>query len=172
MKRLPVIVIVITALGTPCFAQTPTPGPEVQKLGYFLGVWEAEGELIGGPSAGKFSGQSPCEWFPGGFHVVCRRDGTSPEGKHTDLMVFGYDAEAKSYTLYTITSRGIALFAKGSLTGNTWTWQWEEKTEGRPTTYRITQVGLSPTSYTIKVDCSVADGPWTVIEQGKATKVK
>jgi len=33
-------------------------------------------------------------------------------------------------------------------------------------------VQVSPTSYMIKADCSVAGGSWTVIEEGKATKVK
>lgn len=37
---------------------------------------------------------------------------------------------------------------------------------------RFRQVLVSPTSYTIKVDCSVAGGSWTVIEEGKATNVK
>lgn len=82
------------------------------------------------------------------------------------------EAEAKAYTFYAITSRGITLFAKGSLTGDNWTWLWEEPGWGKPATFRITQVMLSPTSYTIKVDYSVAVGPWTVIEDGRATKVK
>jgi hypothetical protein len=173
MKRL-LVILVVLAMALPCLtqAQPPKPGPESQKLAYFLGMWKAEGELIGGPSAGKFSGAGPCEWFDGGFHVVCRREGTSPEGKHTDLQVFAYDAEAKAYTLYGITSRGITLFAKGSLSGSTWTWLWEENSDGKSTTYRITQVPVSPTYYTFKVDYSVAGGPWTVIEEGRATKVK
>ena len=57
-------------------------------------------------------------------------------------------------------------------TYDTWTWLWEEKGWGKPTTFRIRQVQLSPTAYTIKVDYSVAGGSWTVIEEGRATKVK
>jgi hypothetical protein len=53
MKR-PLVVVIIMAFAMPCFAQSPTPGPEVQKLADFLGMWKAEGELnrtgiVGGP---------------------------------------------------------------------------------------------------------------------------
>jgi hypothetical protein len=90
-------------------APSPAPGPEVQKLAYFPGMWQAEGGPIGGPSAGKFSVAGPCEWFAGGFHVICRREGTSPEGNHADLQVFACDAKAKAYTFYGITGRGDAV---------------------------------------------------------------
>jgi hypothetical protein len=178
MKKLPVVVVLsLLAVPSLAFGQAPTPqppqpGPEVQKLAYFLGTWKAEGELIGGPSAGRFSGAGSCEWFAGGFHAVCRREGTGPAGKSTELEIFTYDAEAKAYTRYGITSRGMTLFVKGSLAGNTWTWLWEERTEGTPTTYRIRQVQVSPTYFTLKVDYSVDGGPWIVIEEGKVTRVK
>jgi hypothetical protein len=100
MKRL-LVILVVLAFGMPCLAQIPQPpkpGPEVQKLAYFLGTWKAEGQLIGGPSAGKFVGEGPCEWFAGGFHVVCRREETSPEGKHTDLQVFADDFAGRRLT--------------------------------------------------------------------------
>ena len=178
MKRL-LVVVVLSVLAVPSFAfgqaqtpQPPTPGPEVQKLAYFLGMWKAEGEFTGGPPAGKFSGAGSCEWFAGGFHAVCRREGTGPAGKSTELEILTYDAEAKAYTRYGINSRGMTLFVKGSLAGDTWTWLWEETTEGKPTTYRITQVQVSPTYFTFTVDYSVAGGPWIVIEEGKVTKVK
>ena len=39
-------------------------------------------------------------------------------------------------------------------------------------TIDLTQAQVSTTYYTFKVDYSVAGGPWTVIEEAKATKVK
>jgi len=176
MKRL--LVIVVLALVVPClaFAQAtpPKPGPEVQKLAYYVGTWKSEGEAKAssfGP-AGKFSGTDTCEWFAGGFHLMCRGEGTGPQGKMTDLGIFAYDAEAKTYTYHGISSLGESEDAKGSLTGDTWTWLAEGKVAGKPAKFRFTEVQVSPTSYTFKFENSVGGGPWTVIEEGKATKVK
>jgi hypothetical protein len=171
----------LLALAVPCLAfgqaqaaPPPKPGPEVQKLGYYLGTWNIEADVKAGPfgPAGKISSTSTCEWFAGGFQLVCRAEGTGPTGKSTELEIFAYDAGAKAYTYYGITSSGGSDSAKGSFTGNTLTWLWNGKAEGKPAKFRYTEVEVSPTSHTIKVDYSVADGPWKVIEEGKATKVK
>jgi hypothetical protein len=176
MKKLLVVVFVL-AFAVPCLAQTaqpPKPGAEVQKLAYHVGTWKGEGEIKAGPfgPAGKFSGTDTCEWFAGGFHVVCRSEGTGPTGKHTELYIFGFDAEAKAYTYYGITSEGESGSSKGSLAGSTWTWLWDGKAAGKPAKYRITEVEVSPTSYTFKIEYSVAGGPWTVVMEGKSAKVK
>ncbi len=174
MKRLLVIVVVL-AFAVPCWAQTAQPpklGPEVQNLARFVGTWKTEGEVkvagLFGP-VGKFSGTETCEWFAGGLHVVCRSESTGPARKLTELYIFGYDAEAKAYTYYGIDSGGDSEYLKGSLTGNTWTWLWDRKAAGKPANYRFTEVDVSPTSYTFKVEYSVAGGPWIVIEDGKGT---
>jgi len=173
MRRLPVVIVVLS-LALPCLAhaQPPTPGPEVQKLAYFLGTWQGENELKGGTLSGHISGRNVCEWFAGGFHLLCRNESTGPAGRHWELSVRAYDEETKTYSFYVIGSSGVTVFAKGSLAGTTWTWLWDEKGWGKPATYRITQVLVSPTSYTFAIEESVTGGPWTVLEKGKATKVK
>jgi len=176
MKRPLVIVLLALAIPSLAFgqAQPPKPGPEVQKLAYFLGTWKGEGEIKASPfgPAGKFSGTESCEWFAGGFHVVCRIESTGPEGRMTELEILAYDAEAKAYTYYSISSRGWSDTSKGSLTGNTWTWVWDDRVAGKPAKFRETVEQLSPTSDTFKTEYSVASGPWTVFLEGKSTKVK
>jgi hypothetical protein len=178
MKKL--LIIVFIALAVPCLAfgqaqtaQPPKPGPEVQKLAYFLGTWKGEGEIKAGPlgPAAKLSGTTTCEWFAGGFHVVCRRESTG-EGKRTQLEILAYDAEAKAYTYYGINSFGESHSSKGSLAGNTWTWLRDGKVAGKPAKFRETEEQVSPTSQTFKIEYSVAGGPWTVVVEGKATKVR
>jgi hypothetical protein len=170
VKNLPVIVLFMLAV--PCMAfgqaQPPKPGPEVQKLAYYVGTWKIEGEF----ATGKLSSTDACEWFTGGFYVVCRNEGTGTTGKRTNLRIIAYDAEAKAYTYYQITSSGRSTSAQGSLTGGTMTWLREGNAAGKPTKYRYTEVQVSPTAYTFKGERSVAGGPWTVYEAGKATKVE
>jgi len=177
MKRL--LVIVVLLLAVPCLAfgqaQPPKPGPEVQKLAYYLGTWKSEGEVkVGSPShpAGKFSGTESCEWFAGVFHLVCRGEGTGPRGKSTSMGILAYDTEAKVYTYYGISSLGETDSGKMTITGNTWTSTFEGKMADKPANFRFSEVQESPTSYTFKFESSVAGGPWTVIEEGKSTKVK
>jgi hypothetical protein len=176
MKRLLAIVIVL-AFAMLCMAQTaqpPKPGPEVQKLAYYVGTWKVESEVNAGYSfpAGKYSGTQACEWFAGGFHVVCRDEGTTPAGKVSELSIYAYDADAKAYVTYGISSLGQANGSKGSLAGSTWTWLSDGKVAGKPAKFRYSDVEVSPTVHTSKAEQSVAGGPWTVVAENKATKVK
>lgn len=51
------LIVAHAASGDAATAQQPKPGPEVQRLGYYLGSWRGEGETKGGPfgPAGKLS---------------------------------------------------------------------------------------------------------------------
>jgi len=174
LKKL-LVILVVLAFAVPCLAQTaqpPKPGPEVQKLAYYVGTWKSAGEVkvagLFGP-AGKSSGTETCEWFVGGFQVVCRAEVAGPGGKIAELAILAYDAEAKAYAYYGITNAGTISTSKGTVAGNTWTWLSDWKAAGK---LRFTEVQESPTARAIKVEHSVAGGPWTVIEEGKATKVK
>ena len=109
------------ASGQEATAQQPKPGPEVQKLAYYLGTWKGEGETKGGAfgPAGKLSSTTTCEWFAGGFHLVCRGEEKGPAGTRTFLNIRAYDEKAKSYTEYGISSLGESEYQTGgSIVGN------------------------------------------------------
>ena len=82
--------VVALLLGTAVVAaQAPPqkPGPEHKRLERMVGQWQYEGEAKASPlgPAGKISGSETCEWFQGGFGVVCRSKGTGPKGPMTGL---------------------------------------------------------------------------------------
>src|SRR6266699_213558 len=56
----------------------PKPGPEVKKLDYNIGTWNVEGEAkpFGPMPGGKFTATEKCEWYSGGFFVMCHSEGT------------------------------------------------------------------------------------------------
>ncbi len=61
------------AKAAPAKMEMPKPGPEVKKLGYFVGTWSTTGDMKENPFGmppGKFTMTSKCEWFPGGYQVV------------------------------------------------------------------------------------------------------
>jgi hypothetical protein len=156
-------------------AQEPKPGPEIQKLAYYLGTWRGEGETKGGPfgPAGKLSSTTSCEWFAGGFQLVCRGEETGPTGKRTFLNVRAYDEKAKSYIEFGISSMGESEYnTGGSIIGNKRTFVWNGDMDGKPIKLRYTEVQESPTLYTYQAEASVDGGAWAVIAEGKVTKVK
>jgi hypothetical protein len=152
--------------------EAPKPGPEVKKLGYFVGTWKSEGEIKQNPfmPAGKFTSTDKCEWFPGGFHVVCHTTGKGPMGPVHGLGVLAYNSEDKAYTYFGIDSSGfMEAGSKGTIDGNTWTYTSEEKMGGKTYHGRYTMVA-SADSYTYKYESSEDAKTWMLIMDGKETK--
>ena len=166
MNRL--LVIVVLLLAVTCLvsgqAQTsppPKPGPEVLRLGSFVGTWKTETETV------------TYEWFTGGFSVIGHVENSGPEGKSSELRIITYDPDAKDYTQYRVTSMAPGgTLSRMTVTGNTWLAQWDSTENGKPAKYRFSIVEVTPTSSTAKLEVSVADGPWTVTFETKAVKIK
>ena len=58
--------------------EMPKPGPEQQKLAYFIGTWKSAADIKENPMmpSGKMTSTDACDWFHGGFFVVCHSTGT------------------------------------------------------------------------------------------------
>jgi Protein of unknown function (DUF1579) len=169
------LIVAYLVFGQAATAQEHKPGPEVQKLAYYLGTWKGEGETKGGPfgPAGKLSSTTTCEWFAGGFHLVCRGDESGPTGKRTFLNIRAYDEKAKAYTEYGISNFGESEYnTGGSIVGNKRAFVFDIDMEGKLTKLRYMEVQESPTFFTYHAEASIDGGPWTMIAEGKVTKVK
>jgi len=160
------------------FAQAPSgppkPGPEHQKLAYFAGKWASEGETKPnsfGPS-GKFSYTQTCEWFSGGFALVCHTDTKTVAGAVTALSIMGYDPGEKTYVYFETNSYGESFFARGTEQGGTWTWTNESKMNGKALRTRFTMKQVSGDAATYNFEMSAGDEPLKVIMEGKQTRVK
>ncbi len=154
--------------------QMPTPGPELKKLDYFAGNWKSDGDMKPSPfgPGGKFSATEQNEWMTGGFFLLSHADESTPMGSGKGLAIFGYDTNEKVYTYQAYNSMGEAEHAKGTLSGDTWTWTNEEKMQGKLMRGRYTVKTLSPTAYTFKFEMAPESGEWTTVMEGKATKTK
>jgi uncharacterized protein DUF1579 len=163
------------AFGQEQSAQSPQPGPEVQKLAYYVGTWKGEGESKASPfgSGGKLSSSQTCEWFDGRFQVMCRGEETGPSGKRKFLNIIAYDQEKRAYTEYSISSFGESEYDKdGSYVGDKLTFLMDVDAGGKPAKLRYTEVHLSANLYTYQAEASLGGGTWTTIGEGKITKVK
>jgi hypothetical protein len=176
MKRALVFLCTTTfAAAGSAWAQPPAkPGPEHKKLEYFAGKWNIEGEMKAGPwgPGGKMTASETCDWFEGGFTLVCNSSGTGPMGPTKGLSLLGYSAEHKHYTFYGIDNTGWNEGAKGSLAGDTWTWTNEGTMNGQPLKSRYIIKQVSADNYTFKAETSLAGSPFSVMFEGKQTRAK
>lgn len=150
----------------------PTPGPEHKRIAFFAGQWHYEGEAKESPlgPGGKISASETCEWFAGGFQLVCRNKGTGPKGPGTGMSIMSYDPARKAYTYYAISSFGENISVAGQVQDKVWTWSDEATMDGKKVKIVATVTEDSPTSTSFKLEASVDGGPMTVVEQGKSTK--
>jgi hypothetical protein len=163
-------------LGAPVLhAQAPKPGPEHEKLGYFVARWNSTGEEKAGPMGpgGPVTGTSSCEWYTGGFYLVCRSDGKTPRGEMHGMWFLGYSPERQRYTYYGIDNTGMgAEPAYGQLSGDTWTWEWDSPMGGQTVKGRYVITQSSADAYSWHWDIMQADGTWARMGEGTDTKAK
>jgi hypothetical protein len=155
-------------------AGPPQPGPEHNKLGVFVGTWKDEAEMKPSPfgPGGKLSLTESCEWFTGGFSVVCHTDTTGFMGDLKTLTVLTYDAEEKLYRFYEFNSVGLSESAKGTIDGDTWMFDGESKMGGKVIKSRSTIRLSSPDSAVVSSEVSVDGGPMILLMELKGMRVK
>ncbi|HZM84987.1 MAG TPA: DUF1579 family protein [Blastocatellia bacterium] len=151
--------------------QMQKPAPEVKRLHYFVGTWTAAYEIKPGPMGpgGKVNSVDQSRMMPGGFFLETRTEGGGAMGVVKSLAIMGYNAEEKVYTYDAFNSLGEADHFKGSVQGDTWTWNSEGMIAGKPTKLRFIAKEVSPTIYTMKFEMGTGDD-WTTVMEGKATK--
>ena len=91
-------------------------------------------------------------------------------GKVSGTSVMGWSGEDKAYKYMGYDSMGMMASAKGDVSGNTWTWNGEDKMGGKMMHSRYTIVTTSPTAYTFKWETSEDGNKWNTIMEGKSTK--
>jgi hypothetical protein len=153
---------------------TPEPTPEHKKLSAFVGTWKDEAEMKPGPlgPGGRMSLTETCEWFTGGFSIVCHTETFAGVGNLKTLTVLTYDPDEKVYRSYEFNSIGQCNSAKGTVDGDTWTFNSESKRGAKPIKNRFTIKLSSPDSATMKSEVSVDDGPWTLFMELKCSRAE
>ena len=160
------------ALSARAQTKIPEPAPELKKLDYFAGTWLAEGVLKPGPlgSGGKFTGTNRVQWMDGGFFLVTHSEFNGAMGKGTETAYMGYDSNDKTYTYDSFNTLGEADHAKGTLDGDTWTWQSETRMGPQTMKGRLTIKVLSATAYHFRFEMSPDGTTWNTVIEGKDTK--
>lgn len=165
---------ILAMVGT-ALAQTPEapkPGPEHKVMDFFAGSWLTEGEMKPGPfgPGGKVTSRDVCQWFEGGFQLVCKGRGTGPMGPMISMGVLAYKAADRTYTYYGIDNAGLSELSIGRRSGKTWTFTSTANMAGQSFKSRYTMVETSPVSYTYVWETSTDGTNWSTMLEGKAEK--
>jgi Protein of unknown function (DUF1579) len=155
------------------FAQAPPkPGPELQKLNYFIGTWASEGDMKSGPMGpgGKVTIEEEGKWMDGNFFLVIHSNFKTALGSGTGIALMGYDPQESVYTYDEFNSMGEADHFKGTVEGDTWTWRNEMKMGPQTVKARFSQKVSSPSAYSFKFEMSQDGTNWNLIMDGKSSK--
>lgn len=182
MKRIialagTVVVTLILTMGVSMRAQAPqgapTAGPEVKRLGYFIGTWKEVGTAhmgaMQGPE-GKVTSTTKYEWLPGGFFLVGHSDTTTSIGSNKEMSVMGWDDTKNIYTYHSFDSDGETNEAAGKVEGDTWTWSADDM-GGVAIRARFIIKEVSKTEYAFKMEVSQDGKTWTTAIETTSTKV-
>ena len=168
-----VMVVMSAAVAVAQEPPAPQPTEEHKALEAWVGTWSGQGEMKPGPfgPGGAMSWTEECSWFEdGGFHVICRSQGTGAMGESKGIGIIGYHAEKKVYTHYGVDSSGWASYSEGTRTGDTWTLQSEEMMGGMTFFGRATMTMTSPSTMRFTYEMSEDGSTWTVMMEGTTTK--
>jgi hypothetical protein len=170
--RFTTLLLLGVALSARAQTEIPRPAPELKKLDYFVGTWAAEGEIKPGPmgSGGKFTGTNHVEWMDGGFFLVTHSEFNGAVGKGTETAYMGYDSNDKTYTYDSFNSLGGTDHAKGTVNGDTWTWQSETRMGPQTMKGRLTIKVISAAAYNFKFEVSPDGTTWSTVLVGKDSK--
>jgi hypothetical protein len=156
--------------------QAMKPGPEHERLGFFVGKWTGTGEMKASPMGpgGKLTSKDDCQWFEGRFAVICQSESTTPMGANKSVGIMSYSPEEKVYTYYGVDRSGMGMTSvpHGTVEGKTWTYTDEMLMGGQKIKSRVLLTELSPTSYSFEMAVQDPQGNWVTVMQSTNTKVQ
>lgn len=167
LSALPLIFLAASAQSQG--SQAPEPPSGVAPLGYYVGSWQGHGEIGGEKLASSFT----CEWFSGGFQVICRGNESGPSGKRAFINIKSFDETGKSYSEYSASSMGETEYDRGgTLSGNTLVYLIDQDLGGKPARIRYTETRLSADVMTYRAEASIDGAPWKDMARGEIRKLR
>lgn len=177
MKKFTLVGLIF--LGTLVCAQeapaAPKPGPEHAKMAFFLGSWNAEGEMKSGPlgPGGKFTYVANCDWMSGNFAILCPLRSADAWRTITGTSILSCAPAEKSPIYFDTNSMGQNTFSHSLAEGDSGFGIGQVRTpqNGKTVHSRYTVKRLTDDSACFKYEMATEE-PLAVIMRGKQTRQK
>jgi hypothetical protein len=152
----------------------PRPGPEVEKLSYFIGAWSSTGHIKPSPlgDGGDTRGRDSCGWMPGKYFVGCMMMSESPMGRVQSEAIMGWDSDRKAYSWTSFDSMGRHETATGTFENGVWTWLGETKMGDKLVKSRYVISDTTPEGYAFRWETSPDGKEWKSMMEGKVTRAQ
>ena len=155
------IAIMLLSTASVRTAAQQAPGPEHERLGFWVGDWS----YVVGDGSGTMTAERL-----GDFFIQMTEVYTNPTGNTFEILgVLGYAPAEKVYTWHRYWSNGYSDAAKGWVHDDTWTFVFDEPVGEKA---RMTMVEDSPDVVVFRWERSIEGGPWEVTSEGRTTKVR
>ncbi len=151
-------------------AQNQGASPELTKLSRYLGTWTYDGEDKTASDNRRVACKTVRQWIAGGSFVESRRECSTPHGNVTQLEVFGYDFGERRYMYWGFNGRFVSTYVTRAIDGATVTWTgigWSSS--NRCVESFANDLASSADRCETSAD---GGGSWTIVAQGKSTKVQ
>jgi hypothetical protein len=148
-------------------------GPSgIEKIQAYQGTWKIETEHFDtrfGKAAKESSTLRNDCWRSAGY-FVCDQ---FVNGESKDLIVFTYDAKDDTYNSYSLPAGGGAGGGgKLVITGNVWTFPWEQKEDGKTIYFHVVNTFTAPGTIEYRQEFSEDKVHWTVTAKGLEHKLE
>ena len=178
MQRITLLFsLLVVCLVTIAQTQTtaPKPNPELKKFHPWVGHWTYEADYKPGPlgPGGKATAVYDGKMILGGFLYQGRWTEKSAAGETHGLEIDGYDPVNRTFPAEWFTDDGGRFSGAMNFNGNTLTWEGKCLIAGKQYVGRATfTLSSDLMSAPFKVEISTDGTTWTLLEEGRYTKVK
>ena len=161
--------VVLAIVGSSSQALGQAAAPEVAKLARYLGMWTYEGRDATPSTGGPVTCRSARRWISDGYFVESRRECDTPHGHVSQLEVFGYDFQNRSYVYWGFNGGGVSTYRAPRMDENTVVWTGFGLSQGN----RCIETFISSSASRDRCETSTDGGrTWTLRSEGNYTATR
>jgi hypothetical protein len=150
--------------------------PALKKLDVWIGHWTTQRQAKDTPysRARSISSETTCAWSANHGYMICDQLINDAGVISNELSIYTYSEREKAYKFFGLDMNGQPRSVPLTIEGNVWTYGGKPfEANGKKIQIRTTNEFVSPTTVIFRTEYSDDGGAhWTLINEGKDTKVK